>query len=320
MTVVNKKPPSSPTNLVEVQPPTPPTSVLPMPRLHSAAEAALAWSSAERMQFITEDRLIRYPALNLVVAQAEWMLHEPRRSRAPGLIVCAVAGNGKTTIAELLHRHYGDYDRPDLPCAVSVSMAGVRDARSLYGRIMEELGSPARISHRISDRELIVQRLLRDVDCRLMVLDEVQDILLGNTREQTRALEGIKLLMNELRLPVLALGTTQAEQGFKADQHLDARFKTVHIPLWKADQTLANFLATYERALPLRQTSRLADQDKMQLLVERSRGVLDGIMSRVKNAALAAIVDGSEQITLEHLRNAEFRPAVCAIRPVPLAA
>jgi len=66
-------------------------------------------------------------------------------------------------------------------------MSGVRDARSVYGRIMEALGSPARISHRLSDRELLVQRLLRDADCRLLILDEVQDIVLGSEREQLPA-------------------------------------------------------------------------------------------------------------------------------------
>lgn len=248
------------------------------------------------------------------------MLLEPSHTRAYGLIVCTQAGNGKTTIAELLHRRHGDYDRQDQPCAVRASMAGVRDARSLYGRIMEELGSPARITHRVSDRELLVQRLLRDIGCRLLVLDEVQDILLGNAREQARALEGIKLLMNELKLPVLALGTRQAEQGFQADQHLAARFKTLHIPLWKVDQTLSNFLATYERALPLRERSDLPSKDAMSLLIELSHGVLDVIMSRIKNAALAAIVDGSEKITLDHLRNAEFRPSVCTLRPTQKAA
>src|SRR3546814_434691 len=151
------------------------------------------------------------------------------------------------SLANLIHRQFQGYDDPDLPCVVQISISGIRDARSLYGRILEELGSPARISHRLSDRELLVQRLLRDVDCRLLILDEVQDVLLGSEREQQRALEGIKLLMNELRLPVIAFGTGKAGQGFNADPHLQARFSQLTLPLWKADNTLANFLAAYER-------------------------------------------------------------------------
>src|SRR3546814_14452094 len=84
------------------------------------------------------------------------------------------------SLANLIHRQFQGYDDPDLPCVVRISISGIRDARSLYGRILEELGSPARISHRLSDRELLVQRLLRDVDCRLLILDAVQDVLLGS--------------------------------------------------------------------------------------------------------------------------------------------
>jgi hypothetical protein len=272
-------------------------------------------SDGERARAILEDRVILYPALQKVVTEAEWMVHEPRQTRARGLIVCAERGNGKTSMAALIHRRYKDYERTGNPCALSVSMSGIRDARSLYGRIMEALGSPARISHRLSDRELLVQRLLRDAGCRLLILDEVQDILLGSEREQLRALEGIKLLMNELKVNILAFGTDKADGGFRTDSHLAARFSAFRMPAWVEDESLANFLATYERYLPLRQPSDLASPDKLKVLASVGGGVLGRIVSRIQNAALAAIADGSEAITKEHLVAATTRPAACFLKP-----
>jgi len=193
-------------------------------------------------------------------------------------------------------------------------MSGVRDARSVYGRIMEALGSPARISHRLSDRELLVQRLLRDADCRLLILDEVQDIVLGSEREQLRALEGIKLLMNELRMPILALGTDQADKGFRSDGHLAARFTAYHLPGWSADTTLADFLVTYERFLPLKKPSNLGSPDKVKALAKIG-GVIGRIVARVQNAAMAAIVDGTECITKDLLLKAVSRPGTCFLTP-----
>lgn len=280
-------------------------------RLHPIADRVLEGSDRERAGMIIADRTIRYPALEQVVAQAEWMIHEPRQTRARGLVACTARANGKTSLAKLIHERYSDYDRPDVPCVLRISMAGVRDARSVYGRIMENLGSPARISHRLSDRELLVQRLLRDVDCRLLILDEVQDILLGSEREQQRALEGIKLLMNELCLPILAFGTEKAAQGFNSDAHLAARFEQYTLPAWQSDSTLANFLATYERFLPLRKPSNLASADKLAVLAKIGGGVLGNIVTRVQNAALAAIADGSECITKELLKTATSRPLTC---------
>ncbi|MCF7221599.1 TniB family NTP-binding protein [Marilutibacter chinensis] len=287
----------------------------PKGRLHPVAEQALQASLRDRMAMIIKDCMIHYPSMDRVLTEAEWMVHEPRQTRARGLVVCAGRGNGKTCLANLIHRRFHAYDDPDQPCVVRTSISGIRDARSLYGRILEELGSPARISHRLSDRELLVQRLLRDVDCRLLILDEVQDVLLGSEREQQRALEGIKLLMNELRLPVIAFGTEKAGQGFSADPHLQARFTQLAMPAWKADNTLANFLAAYEQLLPLKAASKLASDDKVKFLAKVGEGVLEKIVTRVKNAALAAIVDGSEKITLAHLKDAVTRPAACGLRP-----
>jgi len=280
-------------------------------RLHPSAAKLLDASDRERACKIIQDHTILYPALQQVVAEAEWMVYEPRQTRARGRIICADRGNGKTSLADLIHARFHDYDRSDVPCVLRISMTGMHDARSVYGRIMEELGSPARISHRLSDRELLVQRLLRSVDCRLLILDEVQDILQGNEREQLRALQAIKLLMNELHLPIMAFGTETAGRGFTGDPHLAARFSEYRMPSWKADNTLANFLCTYERLLPLKKPSDLASPDKLAVLAKVGGGILGRIVTRVQNAALAAIVDGTECITKEHLLKAELRPGVC---------
>lgn len=266
-----------------------------------------------RARVIIKDRLIRYPAMVSVMAQADWLFSETRRMRARGLVVCANAGNGKSSLAQAISRRFKSEGDTDSPCALMISMSGVRDARTVYGRLLEALGSPARISHRLSDREMLVTRLLKAVNCRLLILDEVQDLLLGSERDQRRALEAIKFLMNELRLPILAFGTDTAAKGFNSDPHLAARFTDVALPLWKPDNTLANFLATYERFLPLMKASNLAAPDKVALLAKIGRGVLDTIVQRVQNAALMAIIDGSEQITRSLLEKATTRPESCLL-------
>ena len=285
----------------------------PVGRLQPEAEAALSESDNIRIDLITRDRMILYPAMVGVQAQADWLFNEPIRMRARGLVICSRAGNGKTSLAQAMSRRFSSVGNGDESCALMISMAGVRDARTVYGRILETLGSPARVSHRLSDRELLVTRLLKVVNCRLLILDEVQDLLLGSEREQQRALEAIKFLMNERCLPVLAFGTEKAGQGFGSDPHLAARFKEFTLPLWKADNTLANFLATYERFLPLKKVSNLATPDKVALLAKLGNGVLDNIIQRVQNAALMAIANGSEHITLDLLKQADSRPAACPL-------
>ena len=164
-------------------------------RLHASTASLLDAPNDVRAKAIIEDRQILYPALKEVMNEAEWMVYEPRQTRARGLIVCADRGNGKTSLARLVHQRYSDYDRSDAPCVLKISMSGTRDARSVYGRIMEELGSPARISHRLSDRELLVQRLLRDADCRLPASGSLKRA--GRTRPEVGRIAQTRL--SELR-------------------------------------------------------------------------------------------------------------------------
>ena len=287
--------------------------VQPTTRLHAEAAEVLNGTVVERTRVVLKDRLIRYPAMIAIQQEAEWLFHEPRRVRARGLVVSSKAGNGKSSLAQAIHRRLSGLRGESLSGVLTISIAGVRDARAVYGRIMEELGSPARVSHRMSDREMVVTRLLRAVDCRLMILDEVQDVLLGTEREQRRALEAIKFLMNELSLPILAFGTERAADGFSSDAHLAARFAERSLPRWKPDDTLANFLGTYERFLPLPEPSELGSAEKVEFLSKIGNGVLDAIVQRVQNAALHAIASGAPRVTLALLEQATSRPGPCPI-------
>ena len=44
-----------------------------------------------------------------------------------------------------------------------------------------------------------------------MIVDEVHHLLAGSVREQRQSLNQLKFLSNELRMPVVALGTSQTK-------------------------------------------------------------------------------------------------------------
>ena len=282
-------------------------------RLHASVAALLDAPVQQRAFAILQDRLIQYPEFKTILQQAHWMFLEPPTIRARGMIVQADCNNGKTALAHLIDRRFQPVDGNTGPCAISISMTAVRDARTVYGRILEKLGGPVLVSHKISDREMVVLNLLERVNCRLLILDEVQDLTFGSEKDQQRVLQSIKTMMNALRLPVLALGTSRAGHWFRSDPHLAARFGETKLPNWKADKTLAMFLATYERYLPLKQASNLHEREKVAFLAKCSDGKLGAVVARVQNAALMALAQGEEAITLAHLQAGEFRPPLLLI-------
>ena len=276
----------------------------------------LSLSVAERARHILSDVTLYHPNFLGLLNEAEWMVREPRRSRARGIFLAADPGMGKTLLSQELARMFPMQNRPrdslneGAWCAVSISMSGARRTKAVLNRILEATGAPIGKTVTIGDQEIAVVAHLRRLNCGLLILDETQDLLGAQETEQLRVMEVIKYLMNELSLPVLALGTNPESTPFKLDPHLAARFEIMPLPAWEVGDDLATFLSDYERTLPLKRASGLSKKSIQELLVKRTGGITDGILRCLRNAALWAMVDGTERITVELLGRARYRPDI----------
>lgn len=288
------------------------------PHLNDRARAHVEHPLAERIRCVLGDTIIVHPRLAEILNEVDWMIREPAGFRARGLMVHASPGNGKSAIAEILKRRYpvtanavaADCKPPD--CAISISLAGARATKAVLVRMLDSLKCPIGRGS-IAEQELRVHDVLRRCGCRLLILDETQDMLKGCESEQFRVIDVLKHLMNQLRLPILALGTADAVDAFRVDAHMQARFKPIELPAWSAGEEFAGFLRKYEEALPLKKRSNLDSPLIMKYLVAYGEGVLDPMLRRIKAAAVQAMVDGSERITLELLRTAPDRPPISVL-------
>ncbi|HUW54547.1 MAG TPA: TniB family NTP-binding protein [Rhodanobacter sp.] len=272
--------------------------------LAATVHAQAALGKQERIAIIRGDLVVRYPAVAHMLSYTRWLLDGPSQTRTTGMLVTGPVGAGKTTFARLVQRTYARKSGADAVPIISISLTGARHTRTVYGRILEALNGPVKNSHRTSDREATVVRLLKTVRCRALIVDEVQDVLAGSVQEQRRALDAIKFLMNELQLPILALGVTAAAEAFRSDMHLDARFKRFELATWDVGEPFANFLRSVMRLLPLREPSRLDTEAAMKFMVKHSGGSLDGIMTLIRQAAVHAVVSGEERIESTTLQKA----------------
>lgn len=287
--------------------------------LDARAKQLVEKSLATRAREILGDTIIVHPRLAGIINEVSWLIDQPPRFRARGLIVTSPPGNGKTAIGELLKNKY-PLPRSDLAahgqtkaCVVHISLAGARTVKAVFVRILEALGAPpARGS--TSDLESRVHDVLLRAKVRLIILDEAQDVLGFLTGEQSRVIQTIKNMMNQLRLPVLALGTDAAEWAFRSDAHMQARFECIKLPTWNADDEFAEFLRKYEQTLPLRNRSGLDNPMIVKTLLKQSEGVLDPILMRIKWAAIAAMINGEERITLDLIKEVTAKPDVKILR------
>ena len=283
--------------------------------LTAEAVAALDLPLAARAARMLTDRFVTHERLQRIFDTVDLMVRRPTRVRADGLIISADPGCGKTMLCEAILRRYpaelATVQSPARLPVIVISMSEAREAKQLHIELLKALGYPHPHRHTADRRRDLVRELAQAASLRLLVIDEIQDVLIGTLRQQQLALEAIKALMNRLRVAVIALGTADAVHAMGANVHLRARFEDETLPLWKADTYFAHFLEAYESALPLRERSRLSSLDTMRQLIKLSGGVLATIVERLGRAAALAIEHDEERITRGWIERAQWEVPCC---------
>lgn len=282
----------------------------PYAHLTESAAKLLTLPTRERVRSVLVDRFVHHEQVANLIKHCEFMMCRPRGMRPTGILVYGPINAGKTALASALERRCKTrLATPEHPASKPVayfSMTNAREAQEIFARFLESLNAPQMSSMTGRQRRERALRLAKEADLRLLIIDEIQDVLTSTPRQQAIALEVIKDIMNSLKIPVLALGTEAARNALEADQHLKGRFQFRELPLWRCDDYLRHFLEVYESTLPLQRRSNLASLQMMKLIVRESEGVLGVIVERLKLAAALAIESGQEQITKDLFERARF--------------
>jgi hypothetical protein len=109
-------------------------------------------------------------------------------------------------------------------------------------------------------------------------------------------------LANDLHIPLVCVGTYEANQALMTDQQLADRFEAAELPAWEDDQTFQQLLLSFEAILPLRLPSDLRDPKVHQRILSLTEGVLVRICRLLDTAAIEAIRSQKERIDLSLLK------------------
>jgi Bacterial TniB protein len=263
-----------------------------------------------RISLIQSDIWIGFPRAEQVLDRLQNLIEAPRQTRMPGLLVHSASGIGKTMIARNLSRRYApEYD----------PMAGVThtpllllqappapDERRFYLHILVAVGAPATAiavrSQNVASLEVRVIALLRDLGLRMIMIDEVHNLLAGTHREQRRFLNVLRYLSNELEVSLVCFGVSEAVDAIRGDVQLSRRLDEHHLPNWRDDSEFSNMIQTLIAAMPLEKKSNLRVKSLRQILA-LTGGVTSRVFSLVKDLAIDAIRSGEECITDDAVAN-----------------
>lgn len=148
--------------------------------------------------------------------------------------------------------------------------------------------------------------LLRAVGVRVLVIDELHNVLAGRADARREFLNLIRFLGNELRIPLVGVGTREAYLAIRSDDQLENRFEPVTLPRWEPGPEACSLLASFAAAFPLRRPSPIGTEDMARYLLTRSEGTIGELTHLLTDAAVAAIDSGEEAINQRTLRMAPY--------------
>ena len=135
------------------------------------------------------------------------------------------------------------------------------DERRFYAALLDAIGMVHRRSQRLDELFYQARTLLPKVGVRMIIIDEIQHILAGRAKKHHGFLNTIKYLGNELKVPIVAVGTQQALYAVQSDSQIENRFPPLELPRWKCNNEWRQLLATFERRIPLGKPSNLARKE-----------------------------------------------------------
>ena len=274
--------------------------------LQPPLRATALLANHERIAWLRQERWIQYPRAERVLERLVDLVDFPPRDRMPCLALYGLTGMGKTrVIQKFLRDHRSRFEqrhgRTRQP-VVAIQMPPTPTERDLYEEILPAMSGIMADGTGITTLRHRIRTLARQLEVRMLVIDEVHNLLAGTFREQRILLNAIRFLANDLRISLVCVGTYEANQALMTDQQLADRFEAAELPPWENDAAFQQLLLSFESILPLRRPSNLRDPQVHQRILSLTEGVMVRICRLLEAAAAEAIRTGEERIDLPLLR------------------
>ena len=280
--------------------------------LSATAQATLELSVAERLDRIRRPRWIGYTRAKQLLDKLDDLLTHPKTHRMPNLLIVGDTNAGETMLANrFVQLHPADKTRAGegvLVPVLAIQAPPTPEEGRFYNTILEALGTPYNPRERVAQQQIQVLRMLKRIGIRMLIIDEVHNVLTGSVTKQRQFLNVLKYVGNDLQITLVGLGTKEALRALQADPQLANRFEPAALPPWQLDQEFQMLLASFERVLPLRQPSRLADETLARKLLALSEGSLGELAVLLTSAAVYAVRSGTERIDEQVLAAIDWVP------------
>jgi len=239
-------------------------------------------------------------------------------TEAPKVLLKGPSGSGKSALLqECEKRNPWRKELPARSIPVLIATAPVSGGEGrLLSALLREIGYEDWESGSVDCKQKRVLSALSACGVQLVIIDDINNMLFGGIKK-FEALYASRSVSNYLQIPMVFAGSEEAAQVFGDESSLTTRLEVLELPLWIENRDFCEFLWGIQATLSLKKNSHLYEREKAHLVFELSKSIdsdgrpgrLVNILKIAKTAAVIGLRDGSEQITIEHLKSAAERCA-----------
>lgn len=289
----------------------------------------LSVNKQERIRYIQKDNWIGYSRAKQALNKLNDLYEQPERHRMPNLLITAPTNNGKTMIIEKFCRNHPPKitERAhvtnknmkalgEMP-VLSMQMLPSPDPRYFNASIMDKLRSIGAENNYVYYPTPVVRDMLymfKQYKIKMLIIDEIHNMLSGRNDKQREFQNWLRYLGNELKIPIVCVGTKDAYLAIRSDPQLENRFEPFLLPVWKEDEEYESLLASMVSILPLKNPSNLNHPEISRFILEKTGGILGEIFTLLRRAAILAIETESEVIDEKILKAVDYNSPAERIR------
>lgn len=277
------------------------------------AIAAMELSNEKRISYNWSTRWIGYEKARQLIEHMEFLLSFPREHRMPCLLIVGESNSGKSTIINRFKELHQPSDNPDgrtiIAPVVVAEAPTTPDEGRLYNNILDAIFAPHKANDHPDNKRKILIDAFEAIGVKMLLLDELNNLLAGRIAKRQEVLNALRIMTNDLKMPIVAAGIESSQNVFDSDPQLKNRFKIVELGRWSIGEDLARLLKSFEMQLALKKPSMLATDVIATRVLAHGKGLIGDIASTLKHAAEVAVRSGTEMITPEILDNLPALPS-----------
>lgn len=272
--------------------------------LHPSTAERIELDVDARIEWLNRPRWIGYPRAHEIMGKLEDMLRHPREARMPSMLLIGGTNNGKTRLIRNFAQRHPVQENPAgehvIAPVLYVQAPPSPSEAGFYGSILSTLFERVPTSSTDAKRIQVV-RVLRGVQSKILIVDELHNILAGASTKQQQFLNMIKYLSNELEISIVGCGTGDLLRAVSIDPQIQNRFLPELLPKWQMNKEFRQLLMSFERTLPLRKPSALHESLLASKLLAMCEGIIGELSMLLNLASIYAMKKEVEQINIDVL-------------------